>query len=240
MPSIPLSGPAVEPVTLGEAKAYLRVEHDADDDVIAALIAGARVHVEAQTRRALITQSWRLIRDAWPADGRVAVLPCRSASSSPHGFIGSTARRRRSKLRASSLSRRRRPRCCPISTARRPRPGSELDVEVGHGDAPSDLPADLRPLQRIWRPIYALELSLLECPGFALTLLHALWTGHDAGINGFVNLSALLMRYFGARFGVLGIYVTGRAREKQASATGEVPPTLVGELLKAVAKNKKK
>ena len=91
-----------------------------------------------------------------------------------------------------------------------------------------------------WRPIYALELSLLECPGFALTLLHALWTGHDAGINGFVNLSALLMRYFGARFGVLGIYVTGRAREKQASATGEVPPTLVGELLKAVAKNKKK
>lgn len=75
MPSIPLSGPAVEPVTLGEAKAYLRVEHDADDDVIAALIAGARVHVEAQTRRALITQSWRLIRDAWPADGRVAVLP---------------------------------------------------------------------------------------------------------------------------------------------------------------------
>lgn len=48
------------------------------------------------------------------------------------------------------------------------------------------------------------------------------------------------MRYFGARFGVLGIYVTGRAREKQASATGEVPPTLVGELLKAVAKNKKK
>ena len=95
-------------------------------------------------------------------------------------------------------------------------------------------------MQRIWRPIYALELSLLECPGFALTLLHALWTGHDAGINGFVNLSALLMRYFGARFGVLGIYVTGRAREKQASATGEVPPTLVGELLKAVAKNKKK
>jgi uncharacterized phiE125 gp8 family phage protein len=38
--------------------------------VIAALIAGARVHVEAQTRRALITQSWRLVRDVWPIDGR--------------------------------------------------------------------------------------------------------------------------------------------------------------------------
>src|SRR3970282_2154356 len=75
MSSILLSGPAVEPVTLAEAKAYLRVEHGGDDDVIAALIAGARVHVEAQTRRALITQSWRLVRDRWPENGRIAVVP---------------------------------------------------------------------------------------------------------------------------------------------------------------------
>ena len=95
------------------------------------------------------------------------------------------------------------------------------------------------PLQRWWRPLYALELSLVECPAFALTLLHALWVGHDAGINGFANLSALFMAYFGARFGVLGVYVTGRTREKQAGATGELPPTLIGELLKAI-KNKKK
>src|SRR5258707_14887802 len=44
-------------------------------------------------------------------------------------------------------------------------------------------------LQRWWRPLYALELSLIECPAFAVTLLHALWTGHDAGINGLANLS---------------------------------------------------
>jgi uncharacterized phiE125 gp8 family phage protein len=42
MPSILLTPPAVEPISLDEAKAYLRVEHAADDDVIAALIAGAR------------------------------------------------------------------------------------------------------------------------------------------------------------------------------------------------------
>jgi uncharacterized phiE125 gp8 family phage protein len=75
MSSILLSGPAIEPVVLDEVKAFLKVETCDDDDVIAALIAGARVHVEAQTRRALITQSWRLIRDAWPADGRVPVVP---------------------------------------------------------------------------------------------------------------------------------------------------------------------
>src|ERR1041384_7527049 len=44
-------------------------------------------------------------------------------------------------------------------------------------------------LQRWWRPLYALELSLLECPAFAVTALHALWMGHDAGINGLANLS---------------------------------------------------
>ena len=95
-------------------------------------------------------------------------------------------------------------------------------------------------LQRWWRPLFALELSLLECPAFAFTLLHALWTGHEAGINGFANLSALLMTYFGGRLGVLGVYMSGRTKEKQASMTGELPPTLIGELLKAVGKNKKK
>src|SRR6185295_11579020 len=75
MSSILLTPPAVEPVTLAEAKAYLRVEHDDDDDVIGALIAGARIHVEAQTRRALITQTWRLSHDLWPPDGRLAVVP---------------------------------------------------------------------------------------------------------------------------------------------------------------------
>jgi hypothetical protein len=91
-------------------------------------------------------------------------------------------------------------------------------------------------LQRWWRPLYALELSLLECPAFALTLLHALWIGHETGINGFANLSALLMTYFGARFGVLGVYVSGRTREKQAGMTGELSPSITTTILKAVKK----
>jgi hypothetical protein len=93
-------------------------------------------------------------------------------------------------------------------------------------------------LQRWWRPLYALELSLIECPAFAMTLLHALWTGHDVGINGLANLSGLLMTYFGARFGVLGVYVSGRTREKQTALTGEGMPSIVGTVLKAVTRKR--
>ncbi|MBV9347031.1 MAG: phage head-tail connector protein [Pseudolabrys sp.] len=60
MSAILLSPPATEPLSLAEAKAWLRIEHDDENDVIAALIAGSRIHIEGATRRALITQSWRL------------------------------------------------------------------------------------------------------------------------------------------------------------------------------------
>ncbi len=73
--AILLAGPASEPVTLADAKTFLRVDHDADDVLIGSLIAAARRLVETATRRALITQTWRLVRDAWPAGGRLRVLP---------------------------------------------------------------------------------------------------------------------------------------------------------------------
>ena len=75
MSSILLTPPAVEPLSLAEAKAWLRVDQADDDALIAALISSARTHVEALTRRALIAQTWRIVRDAWPAEGRLEVLP---------------------------------------------------------------------------------------------------------------------------------------------------------------------
>jgi hypothetical protein len=91
-------------------------------------------------------------------------------------------------------------------------------------------------LQRWWRPLYALELSMLECPAFAAAVLHVLWTGFVPGINGFATLSGLLMAYFAARFGVLGVYVSGRSREKQAAVTGQPVPGVVGQVVKAVTR----
>jgi uncharacterized phiE125 gp8 family phage protein len=65
MSSFLLTGPAIEPLSLDEAKAFLRVEHSDDDQVIRALIAGARTHIETQSQVALITQGWRIVLDCW-------------------------------------------------------------------------------------------------------------------------------------------------------------------------------
>lgn len=91
------------------------------------------------------------------------------------------------------------------------------------------------PLQRWWRPLYALELTLFECPGFAVALFHAVWTGEPQIVNGLVNLSALIMAYMAARFGVLGVYVSSRSRERRAVASGQ-DGGVIGGLVKALAR----
>ena len=69
-----LAGPAAEPLALAEARAWLRLDTDAEDGLVTTLIAAARLHVESLTGRALLTQSWRLVLDQWPAD-RIVTLP---------------------------------------------------------------------------------------------------------------------------------------------------------------------
>jgi len=152
MPSILLTAPALEPLTLAEAKAYLRVETADDDDVITALMAGARVHVEARTRRALITQEWRLVLDAWPDDGRIQVRPAplqtlsaarvydldnNASSIDTQSFVADLA--------ASQLI------FAPwaLSQPQRIAAGIELDVVCGYGVSASDVPEPLRQAIRL-------------------------------------------------------------------------------------------
>jgi uncharacterized phiE125 gp8 family phage protein len=147
MSAILIDPPADEPLALAEAKAFLRVEHDDDDIVIVALIAAARLHVEAQTRRALLSQGWRLIRDAWPPSGRIAVTPApvRAVAAArvydgagvahdvdPQTFVVDAAQ--------ASLS-------FPpwsLSPPGRAAAGIEIDVTVGYGDDADDVPEPLR------------------------------------------------------------------------------------------------
>jgi uncharacterized phiE125 gp8 family phage protein len=64
-----VTAPAVEPISLAEAKAHLRVDHADDDATIDFLIAVARSHLDAVSGwmgRALINQTWDMVVDAFP------------------------------------------------------------------------------------------------------------------------------------------------------------------------------
>jgi uncharacterized phiE125 gp8 family phage protein len=152
MSAILLTAPAVEPVSLAEAKAFLRVEHNDDDDVIETLASASRIHVETQTRRALITQAWRLSLDAWPEDGRVAVVPgplqelngalVFDFSGTAHAVDVQNFVR---DVGASALA------FAPwaVPAPGRIAAGIELDVTVGYGDAAANVPEPLRQAVRL-------------------------------------------------------------------------------------------
>jgi uncharacterized phiE125 gp8 family phage protein len=115
---------------------------------VQALITSARLMVEAQTRRLLITQTWRLSLDAWPAS-RIIDLPLTpfrelagirvSDADGDMQPLAATlyileATPQRPRLRLSA----------PLPVPGRALSGIEIDVVVGYGDAPGDVPSPLR------------------------------------------------------------------------------------------------
>lgn len=68
-----ITPPAVEPVTLDDAKLHLKVDTSDDDALIARLITAARARAEWHTGRALNTQSWILWLDSWPECGVIEI-----------------------------------------------------------------------------------------------------------------------------------------------------------------------
>lgn len=70
-----ITPPTVEPVTLARAKEHLRVDHSTDDDLIQAMIEGARQFAEKFTARAFITQTWELVIDEFPVNEILLPLP---------------------------------------------------------------------------------------------------------------------------------------------------------------------
>ena len=148
MPALLLAGPASEPLTLAEAKAYLRVDHDAEDALITSMITAARASVETLTRRALIDQTWRIVRDAWPASGLipVPVSPLRTLDRVVR--LDAAGTETELPLDAFALDTARLPGLIRVERGRVPAPerplaGLALDITAGHGPAAADLPAPL-------------------------------------------------------------------------------------------------
>lgn len=61
-----VTAPPAEPITLAEAKALPKVEDDAEDTLLAAIIVAARRWVEETCGRALVTQTWDFSMDGFP------------------------------------------------------------------------------------------------------------------------------------------------------------------------------
>ncbi|MCJ8143863.1 head-tail connector protein [Ancylobacter sp. A5.8] len=148
MSALLLAGPAAEPLTLAQAKTFLRVDHDAEDALIGALITSARATVEALTRRVLIDQSWRIVRDAWPASGLITapVNPLREVSAAhvidaageeiavpPEAFLCDAAR-------LPGLIRVDRQ---MVPAPGRPLAGIAIDIVAGHGAGADHVPSAL-------------------------------------------------------------------------------------------------
>lgn len=68
-----ITGPTEEPITLGETKEHLRIDLEDDDMLVSAYIKAARELCETVTRTALVTQTWELVLDAFPASDRIEI-----------------------------------------------------------------------------------------------------------------------------------------------------------------------
>ena len=100
------TAPAMEPLSLAEVKAHLRVDHDHEDTLIAETLKAARQYVEFASGQRLITQAWRQYSDCRPQNGsiRLAVGPVqRIEAVTAYRPRGQSACARRGRLSAGSV-----------------------------------------------------------------------------------------------------------------------------------------
>ncbi|WP_323014406.1 head-tail connector protein [Devosia sp.] len=140
-----LAGPAQEPVSLAQARAFLRVDDMAEDGLIQTLIGAARLHVEAVTGKAMLAQSWRLVLDGWPQSRMVALpvspfisltqITAYDGEGMPHAVPLAQFLDAPDRLML--------PREVAGAPPLREQGGIEIDYVAGFGAAPEDVPADL-------------------------------------------------------------------------------------------------
>jgi uncharacterized phiE125 gp8 family phage protein len=78
--NVEATSPAVEPVTLAEAKAHMRVNHSEEDSLITSLIVAARNYIEGLANRPLVNRTYTLKLDRFPAHYEI-ILPAGKVSA---------------------------------------------------------------------------------------------------------------------------------------------------------------
>lgn len=79
MALVSVTPPAATPISVAEAKLHLRVDHDADDGLIDALVQAAAGHIDGRDGwlgRCLMPQTWDLVLEKFPTGGiRIPLAP---------------------------------------------------------------------------------------------------------------------------------------------------------------------
>lgn len=142
-----VEGPTVEPISLTEAKLWLRVDGTEEDDLVQALIVAARMMVEADIGQVLLGQNWRLVGDAWPPDELIPVRVGRILAVT--GGRVFSAEGAPAAIAADQFPVF--PNAIPpaVQALQRPMPGRpysgiEIDLRLGFGEVASDVPETIR------------------------------------------------------------------------------------------------
>jgi uncharacterized phiE125 gp8 family phage protein len=143
------AGPALEPVSLIEVKAHLRLTSDDEDALISLLITVAREALERRLERAFIAQGWTLWLDQWP-DSHAVALPMRPLRTvtAVRTYSGShsatTMAPAQYYIDAVSVPGRLIRSISSWPLPGRTANGVEITFTAGHGEAASEVPAELR------------------------------------------------------------------------------------------------
>lgn len=140
-----LSGPDAEPLTLGEAKAHLRLETDDEDALIGSLVKAARIAAETETRRVLLAQGWRVEVETWSTGGiRLPFAPILAIDEvrwldgdGVPAVLDGEAYRLDGETRLKLRER-------PAGAA-----GYEIELTAGYGTGPADVPEPIRQAIRL-------------------------------------------------------------------------------------------
>jgi uncharacterized phiE125 gp8 family phage protein len=146
MPLELVTPPALEPVTLADAKAYLKIDTPDEDALISTLITAARARAEWHTGRAFVAQSWILWLDGWREVVEIPLPPLRAVTAvtryagdgsasvlDPGDYFVDTA----SQPGRVALA------CVPPSDLRR-RNALAIAFDAGYGDDADTVPAAVR------------------------------------------------------------------------------------------------
>ena len=139
--------PTAEPVTVAEAKSFLRLAGSMEDALIEGLIRAAREDVERAAGLALIDQTWRLAIDRIPANDIVLLMRhpvCEIIAVTAYGTEGEASLVDVGDYLADLVSRPQR-----LLFLKRPEPmramnGIEIDFRAGFGEAGPEVPDLLR------------------------------------------------------------------------------------------------